>query len=110
MILRKVRGPQFHLPIGKIKLECLHEILLVVISNHPLAKDHWDKINTDDVVTVISFLNEFVEITCSPICAELGMYLESVIAILNRHDYRMILSQKVNSQSHGTNVRSNGYN
>ena len=91
MILRKVKGPQFHLPIGKIKLECLHEMLLTIINNHPLTKDTWNSIGTNNLYTCILFLREFLEITAGPICSELGMYLETVMSVINRKDYRQIL-------------------
>ena len=92
MILRKIKGPHFFLPIGKIKLECLHEVLLTVISNHPLATENWNLICTSDLNTCISFLSEFIDISCSPYCKELGMFLETTMSVLNRKDYRKIMS------------------
>ena len=93
MILRKIMGPQFFIPIGKIKLECLHEVLLTVISNHPLATENWNLICTNNLNMSISFLTEFIDVTCSPLCNELGMFLETTMSILNRQDYRQILSK-----------------
>ena len=93
MILRKVRGPQFHLPIGKIKIECIHEVLLAIITNHPLSNESWNTVVTDNTDTVIAFLYEFLEISTGPLCSELGMYLNTVMAILNRVDYKIHLSK-----------------
>lgn len=93
MILRKILGPQFYLPIGKIKLACVHEVLITVINNHPLANDSWNLICTNNLEACISFLIEFLDITSSPYCSELGMYLETTMSILNRPDYRKIMSK-----------------
>ena len=93
MILRKVSGPQFYLPIGKIKVECLHEALITIITNHPLANENWNLICSNELKICLSFMSEFIDITSSPVCKELGMYLETTIAILNRPDYRSIISR-----------------
>ena len=93
MILRKITGPHFYLPIGKLKVECLHEVLIEIISNHTLANENWNLICTNKLETCISFLAEFLDITTSPMCSELGMYLETVMAVINRSDYRTTVSK-----------------
>ena len=92
MALRKIRGHQFTMPVGKIKLECLHEVLLFTIGNHSLSKVEWSSIKTNDVQTCIDFLKSSLDITLGPICQGLEMFLETTIAIINRNDYRKILS------------------
>ena len=93
MILRKIRGLHSYLPTGKVKIECLHEVLITVITNHPLYNENWDLICTNDLKICIEFLTEFLEISTSPICNELGHFLETTMAVLNRPDYRSILSK-----------------
>ena len=92
MILRKVTGPHFYLPIGKIKVECLHEVLLTVINNNALANENWNSICTNNVHDCILFLAEFLDLTAGPSCLELGMYLKTIMSLLNRSDYRKIIS------------------
>ena len=92
MALRKVRGHHFVTPLGKIKIECLHEVLLYTIGNHVMAASEWKTIQTNNTNNCISFLTSCIEITLGPICKELGFYLETTMAILNRNDYRKVLS------------------
>ena len=93
MILRKIKGPQFFTPIGKIKLEWLHEQLIFTILNHALAKDFWSEIGTTNVQVCLEFLMEHLQITTSPLCTELQYYLETCIAVINLKSYKKIMSK-----------------
>lgn len=88
-------GPKFHMPIGKIIIECLHEVLQHVIMHHSLMEPKWEFCCTNDVKKCLDFILEFKEISASPICNELGMFLETCMAILNRQDYRKIISENI---------------
>ena len=91
MVIRKVRGSQSNTPNYKIRLTCLHEVLLFTILNHLLAESDWSTVNTNDVSICVEYLKENIEITLGPSCEELGMFLKTCISVLNNHSHMTLI-------------------